>query len=82
MNGPLPVKAHLRGGTCIVLALLQVAKLKRDAVHNVDARGSRSSHCLCLGIMIERELLAHGVARTNVAGIIDYAKNQASQPWG
>ena len=82
MNGPFAVKTHLRGGTGIVLALLQIAKLKRDTIYNVDSSGPRGCYYMGFGVVIKRKLLAHGITRADAAGIIDHAKNQSSQAWG
>ena len=79
MNGPLAVETHLRGGTRVVLALFQIAKLKRDTINDINACGTCRSHSLGFGVVIERELLAHGIACADAAGIIHDAENQTSQ---
>src|SRR6185437_16826406 len=62
-----------------MLALIEIAKLQGDAIQHVNTCGARSSHGLGLGIVIECKLFAHRAASTDVAGIIDHAKNQTSQ---
>src|SRR4051794_20259820 len=82
MNGPLTVKTHLRGRTSIVFALLQIAKLKRDTIYNIDSGGPRGSHYMGFWVVIKRKLLAHRITCADAAGVIHHAKNQASQAWG
>ena len=38
MNGPFAVETHLRGGTRIVFALLQIAKLKREGLSHTSGQ--------------------------------------------
>ena len=82
MNGPLTVEPHLSGGPRIVFALLQIAKLERDAIYHVDASGPRRGHYMSFWVVIKRKLFAHRVARPNVPGIVHHAKNHSCEAWG
>ena len=78
----LPSKPICAAATRVMLALVQVTKLKRDAINNVDAGGTRRGYYFGFGIMIKRELLAYGIARADIARIIHNAENQVQPDAG
>src|SRR4051794_25280892 len=81
MNGPFAVETHLRRGARIVFALLQIAKLERDAIDNIDACRPGRSHYVGFWVVIKRKLFAHGISRPDVPGIVHHAENYSREAW-